>query len=60
MIGPHEGKELDLMLSGEKHLAAFVMIADEEPDERIIPEQAFNKPVQNGQIIKFTPYTARH
>jgi hypothetical protein len=39
MIGPHEGKELELMLAGKKHLAAF---------GDIIPEKKFPPYVENG------------
>ncbi len=43
MIGPHQGKELDLMLSGKKHLAAFSeeIIEGKTIPEDIIPEAAF-------------------
>lgn len=52
MIGPHEGKELSLMLEGKKPLAAF---SDIIPDngkivEEIIPEALFQPYVTNGQI----------
>ena len=55
MIGPHEGKELELMLKGEKKLAAF---GDSIPDEgeiaeEIIPENAFSPYVESGQIKRF-------
>lgn len=43
MIGPHQGKELELMLSGTKHLALFSdeVIAGNTISEEIIPDQAF-------------------
>ncbi len=55
MIGPHEGKELELMLKGDKKLAAFgdVLSAGEEISEEIIPEQAFSPYVQSQQIKRF-------
>lgn len=53
MIGPHEGRELKLMLEGKKHLAVF---HDAVPDdglisEDIIPEKAFAPYVRDG-ILK--------
>lgn len=54
MIGPHEGQELELMLSGQKPMAAFGDIKPEngEIDEIIIPEKTFAPYVQKGEIIK--------
>jgi len=54
MIGPHEGKELELMLAGEKKLAVFSdYVPDEgEIDERIIPEETFSPHVKTGQIVR--------
>jgi len=56
MIGPHEGKELELMLSGEKHLAAFgdIIPVDGEIHELIIPEKKFKPYVDSGEIIRYT------
>jgi hypothetical protein len=53
MIGPHEGKELELMLAGKKPLAAFYdeLPTDGKISEEIIPEKAFHPYVLNG-IIK--------
>ena len=53
-IGPHEGRELELMLSGQKHLAAFGDIIPDKGDipENIIPEKAFAPYVQSGQILR--------
>lgn len=45
MIGPHEGKELDLMLAGKKHLAVFY--------EDNIPEDTFSSHVNNGSLLRF-------
>ena len=56
MIGPHEGKELELMLAGKKHLAYFgdAIPADGSPiSEDIIPEQRFAPYVQNGTLKRF-------
>lgn len=52
MIGPHEGKELQLMLSGKKPLAVFhdAIPATEKIPEEIIPETAFAPHVQTGKI----------
>lgn len=56
MIGPHEGKELALMLAGEKSLAMFHDVIPEHGDiaEEIIPEQAFAPHVAAGQIKRFS------
>lgn len=56
MIGPHQGKELELMLTGEKHLAVFhdVIPDDHDISEEIIPEQAFAPYVQQGKIKRFS------
>ncbi|HNQ91996.1 MAG TPA: hypothetical protein PKI93_03585 [Alphaproteobacteria bacterium] len=54
MIGPHEGKELELMLASKKHLAIFHDIAPKNGTiaEKIIPDRAFAPHVQAGQIIR--------
>ena len=54
MIGPHEEQELELMLAGKKHLAAFSDIVPDNGiiDEQIIPEQKFKPYVDNGEIIR--------
>lgn len=54
MIGPHQGKELELMLSGKKHLALFydVFTDGKENNEDIIPEEAFKPYVDSGTIIR--------
>ncbi len=48
-IGPHEGRELDLMLAGRKPLARFseALIARD-----ILPEAAFAPHVAAGSIVK--------
>jgi len=55
MIGPHEGKELALMLAGKKYLAAFgdVLPDDGVIAEAIIPQQAFAPYVANGTFRRF-------
>lgn len=54
MIGPHEGRELELMLSGHKFLAAFTDIIPDDGviDEDIIPEQKFAPYVASGRFIR--------
>ena len=54
MIGPHVGKELDLMLAGEKVFAAFSDVVPESGEiiEEIIPEQAFAPYVAEGKFIR--------
>ncbi len=55
MIGPHEGRELDLMLTGKKFLAAFgdIVPPTGQIDEAIIPEQKFSPYVKNGALRRF-------
>ncbi len=54
MIGPHEGRELALMLAGEKKLAVFHELASRAGNipEEIIPEQSFAPYVASGRIIR--------
>lgn len=55
MIGPHEGRELELMLSGRKKMAAFsdIAVPGKEIPEEIIPEKAFAHYVQAGTILRY-------
>lgn len=55
MIGPHEGKELELMLSGQKKLALFhdALLEGQLIPEEIIPDQAFAPYVSRGDILRF-------
>jgi len=55
MIGPHQGKELELMLAGKKHLAAFTDAVPESGiiSEEIIPEKAFAPYVASGKFLRF-------
>ena len=48
-IGPHEGRELELMLSGRKPLALFYAI---ESETWILPEEQFDRHVAMGKIVK--------
>ncbi|MEK9672632.1 MAG: hypothetical protein VW268_09025 [Rhodospirillaceae bacterium] len=48
-IGPHEGRELELMLSGRKPLAMF---NDDWPDDLESPEAVFAPCVSDGLFIK--------
>lgn len=52
MIGPHEGKELELMLAGTKKLAMFYDIAGQSTPEEIIPEKAFENHVKDGHFTR--------
>jgi hypothetical protein len=55
MIGPHEGKELELMLAGQKALAVFHDAYVGQPiPEDIIPEQTFAPYVAQGKIRRFS------
>ncbi len=55
MIGPHEGRELELMLAGRKALAVFhdVLPSGGNIPEEIIPEQAFAPYVASGTFRRF-------
>lgn len=48
-IGPHEGRELALMLAGQKPLAMFVEIVPIESG--IVPDVAFAPHVAAGRIV---------
>lgn len=54
LIGPHEGRELALMLEGRKKLAVFHEMADraDAMPEEVIPEKAFAPHVAAGCIIR--------
>ncbi len=56
MIGPHQGKELELMLAGQKALAVFhdAVPPGGEIGEDIIPERAFAPYVAAGKIRRFS------
>ena len=46
--GPHEGRELELMLTGNKPLALFF---DTIPECGVIPEQEFAPYVKSGKVV---------
>lgn len=48
-IGPHEGRELELMLAGKKPLAMF---NDDLPEGMEPPEIAFDAYVAEGRFVK--------
>jgi hypothetical protein len=56
MIGPHEGKELDLMLAGRKRVAMFsdIIRSDYEIPEEIIPENAFGPHISSGTFTRIS------
>jgi len=47
-VGPHEGRELELMLAGKKPLALFY---DTIPECGVIPEQDFAPHVKSRKVI---------
>lgn len=49
MKGPHEGRELELMLAGEKPLAMFTEVRPIE--NGVVPEDEFSPLVRDGRII---------
>lgn len=50
LIGPHNGKELELMLSGQKPMAYFVVM--DAPYEGEVGNEGFEDYVQNGTFVK--------
>jgi hypothetical protein len=48
-IGPHEGKELELMLAGKKPVAMF---SDVIPASFDLPEEDFAPHVESGRLVK--------
>src|SRR5579872_1469357 len=49
-LGPHEGHELELMLSGKKHLSRFYFEVGVQRE--IFPERQFDLQVANGFLVK--------
>ncbi len=49
-IGPHEGRELELMLAGGKPVAMF---SDVIPPSFELPEEDFAPHVESGRLVKF-------
>jgi hypothetical protein len=49
-LGPHEGRELALMLEGKKHLSYFFLEAGIERE--IFPEDEFDSLVASGFLAK--------
>tara|TARA_R110000824_G_scaffold299852_1_gene487955 strand:+ start:423 stop:839 length:417 start_codon:yes stop_codon:yes gene_type:complete len=47
-FGPHEGRELELMLSGQKPLALFF---DTMPESGVIPDKDFDTFVRSGAFV---------
>ncbi|MBG03139.1 MAG: hypothetical protein CMM59_03585 [Rhodospirillaceae bacterium] len=48
LIGPHEGRELELMLSGDKPMAFFSCFAD---DADSIPDPAYVPYIKDGTLL---------
>ncbi|WP_299440446.1 hypothetical protein [uncultured Rhodospira sp.] len=53
-VGPHEGRELTLMLAGEKPLAMFCDIV---PSPYAWPDAAFDPHVASGRLVKDEIFT---
>jgi hypothetical protein len=49
-LGPHEGRELEFMLAGKKHLSMFSLEAG--IDREIFPEREFDLHVAEGRFVK--------
>jgi hypothetical protein len=55
MIGPHEGRELELMLKGRKPMAFFHDVLTEYGiSEEIIPEKKFLPYLSAGKLIRLS------
>jgi hypothetical protein len=52
LIGPHEGRELELMLAGEKPAAMFHEIIGHDEGLGLIPEKDFQPYVDQGVIVR--------
>jgi hypothetical protein len=48
----HTGRELELMLAGDKPLAMFCAEISELPEELFIPEAAFAVHVKSGRFVR--------
>lgn len=51
-VAPHVGKELEMMISGEKPLSMFYSAIMNELEYGYIPEDKFDKYVDNGLLVK--------
>ncbi|MES2195030.1 MAG: hypothetical protein V4517_11480 [Pseudomonadota bacterium] len=49
-LGPHEDRELELMLAGKKHLSSFIL--EEGIGREIFPEGQFDRHVAEGLFVK--------
>ncbi|SEI00496.1 hypothetical protein [Tardiphaga sp. OK245] len=49
-VGPHEGREFDLMIAGQKHLSMFVFEGSEKYTD--YPDPRFDEFVANGRFVK--------
>jgi hypothetical protein len=49
-LGPHEGRELELMLEGKKHLSYFYLEVGIE--RSVFPEDEFDLQVAKGLLVK--------
>jgi hypothetical protein len=49
-VGPHEGREIELMLAGLKPVSMFVEPVDS--DTECFPEEEFDKLVSEGRMVK--------
>jgi hypothetical protein len=49
-LGPHENRELELMLAGKKHVSSFSF--EEGIEREIFPERQFDSHVADGFLVK--------
>lgn len=61
-IGPHEGRELELMLAGKKPCAFFhdALPENGQISEQIILERAFAPYVAGGKFLRFSKETSKN
>jgi len=56
-VGPHEGRELELMMAGTKPLSAFLEVVSQ--DVECFPEENFDALVAQGQLTKAVSITTK-
>ena len=56
-LGPHDDRELELMLAGKKHLSYFFFEMGAERE--MFPERQFDLHVASGFLVRRIPYLAR-
>lgn len=52
LLGPHDGRELELMLSGKKPAAMFYEVIGHDEGLNLIPKEAFQPYIDTGRFIR--------